>query len=100
MAGVSVTVPNFSGDLDEDINTFIKQFKGFLNNINIDVTNMLTNIYDNHDTNTLANLQAHTMVQMIVTNSFRPHPSAHAYANIGTNKAVTVRAAETRKLTP
>ncbi|CAJ0632022.1 13358_t:CDS:2 [Entrophospora sp. SA101] len=37
MAGVSVAIPNFSGGMDEDINTFVRRFHGFLDSININV---------------------------------------------------------------
>jgi hypothetical protein len=38
MAGVSIAIPSFSGTMEEDITTFVRRFHGFLDSINIDVT--------------------------------------------------------------
>ncbi|CAH1766642.1 959_t:CDS:2 [Entrophospora sp. SA101] len=101
MAGVSVAIPNFSGGMDEDINTFVRRFHGFLDSININVREntqrvQATGLFRSALSGPAANLQARTMVQMNTSNSFRPHSSAHAFANHPGNNAITVGAVEAR----
>lgn len=119
MAGVSMTPPIFEGHIDQDINVFIRRFKGFLDGIgivppvgacaiglfqsclqgpaadwydrNILGKNWkLNNIFNNHGQADIAGLQGQTMQEMRTTNSFRPNSLASTFANIGGNNVVTV----------
>ena len=120
MAVVTLGLPIFEGKEDDDVNTFINLFQGYLHGINVDpVANSaqalgilrgcmkgesanwfdeyilgkrwhLSNLYNNTGQGNIAGIRARTMAELLGTNSIKPGTDAYTYANIGGNNAVTV----------
>jgi hypothetical protein len=120
MANVALGLPTFSGHEDEDIDSFIHLFRGYLHAIGVDpIANsaralgifracfkgeasiwydehilgkrwQLYNLYNNTGQNTIAGIRGRSMAQLNATASLRIGSEAHTYANIGANNAILV----------
>jgi len=123
MANIALGLPTFAGLEDEDIDSFIHLFRGYLHAIGVDpVVNgdqalgifracfkgeagiwydehilgknwQLYNLFNNHGQANIAGIRGRSMAQLNNTASLRIGSEAHTYANIGGNNAILVSAA-------
>jgi hypothetical protein len=123
MANIALGLPTFAGLEDEDIDSHIHLFRGYLHAIGVDpVANgdqalgifracfkgeagvwydehilgknwQLYHLFNNHGQADIAGIRGRSMAQLNATASLRIGSEAHTYANIGGNNAILVSAA-------